>query len=178
MGRRARKMDASFEAFFEETHARLVSGLALITGDRDVAAEAVAEAMARGWEQVRRGREIENLEGWVRTVALNCARRTYRRRASERRASERIANDTHVSQQVGEASDLDHVQLVLEGLSERERSVAVMRYIFGLSVPEIASDLDLSIGTVENYLHRAKQKLKRGLEADDAIARTVEPSRG
>jgi len=39
MGRRR----ASFDAFFEESHARLVSGLVLMTGDREVAAEAVAE---------------------------------------------------------------------------------------------------------------------------------------
>jgi len=77
MGRRR----ASFDAFFEESHARLVSGLVLMTGDREVAAEAVAEAIARAWEQVRRGHEIENLEAWIRTVALNCARRTFRRRA-------------------------------------------------------------------------------------------------
>jgi RNA polymerase sigma-70 factor (ECF subfamily) len=177
LGRRARKFDASFEAFFEQSHARLVSGLTLITGDREVAAEAVAEAMARAWEQIRRGREIENLESWVRTVALNCARRTFRRRASERRASERIANDSHAAAQGSEPSDLDHVQVVLAGLSERERNVAVMRYIFGLSVPEIASELDLSTGTVENYLHRAKQKLRRALDADEA-ARPVEPVRG
>jgi RNA polymerase sigma-70 factor (ECF subfamily) len=178
MGRRARKFDASFEAFFEQTHARLVSGLTLITADREVAAEAVAEAMARAWEQMRRGREIENLESWVRTVALNCARRTYRRQASERRASERIANDTHAAAQRSDASELDHVQVAPAGLSERERSVAVMRYIFGLAIPEIASELDLSTGTVENYLHRAKAKLKRGLEADETTIRTVEPSRG
>jgi len=163
MGRRR----ASFDAFFEESHARLVSGLVLMTGDREVAAEAVAEAIARAWEQVRRGHEIENLEAWIRTVALNCARRTFRRRASERRAHERVVGEHHVASQAGDAADFDHVQKVLECLPRRERDVAVMRYIFGLQVAEIANELGLSPGTVENYLHHAKQKLARALRADE-----------
>ena len=64
-----------FDDFYEHAYGRQVRALALVTGDADVARDAVDEALARAWEQLKRGRVIDLLEAWVRTVALNVARR-------------------------------------------------------------------------------------------------------
>ena len=53
------------------------------------------EALLRAWERSEKGDEIDSLDGWVTTVALNLARSGLRRMRSERRARARL--DTSAS---------------------------------------------------------------------------------
>jgi RNA polymerase sigma-70 factor, ECF subfamily len=85
-------VNATFDDFFTFDYPRLVGALTLVTGDRDVARDAVDEACARAWEQVRRGKQIDSIAAWVRVVALNVARGRFRRATTERRARERLAH--------------------------------------------------------------------------------------
>ncbi len=133
-----------------------------MTGDGDVAEDAVAEAIARAWREIKRGRQFENLAGWIRVVALNHARRTFRRRAVEQRARERVARETRSVAPPGESADGD-LRAVLAELSEREREVAVLRWLLHVPVTEIAHDLAISPATVDNYLRRARAKLRGAL---------------
>jgi RNA polymerase sigma-70 factor (ECF subfamily) len=49
-------------------------------------------------------------------------------------------------------------------LSDERRMVVVLRDLEGLSYEEIASALDLELGTVRSRLHRARMDLKEKLE--------------
>jgi RNA polymerase sigma factor (sigma-70 family) len=159
--------DPRFEALLNDGYTRLVAGLALITRDKDAAAEAVAEAIARAWEQIRKGREIESLDAWVRVVALNHARRTFRRRTAERRAQERLIRIDPEPVDTVEAAQGPQGSLVelVDTLPRRQREIVVLRYVLGLSAQEIGDELGISRGTVDRHLMRAKQKLAAALRA-------------
>ncbi len=163
VGRARREFDAEFEAFFARDYDDLVGALAVIVGDRDVAREAVGEAVAKAWDQRRRGREIECLRAWVRVVALNQARGTFRRRASERRARERLASQVvHTVEQDNESlSEVGvEVQQALARLPRRQREVAVLRYLLAEPTDEIARTLGISEHAVRNHLQRARAALQ------------------
>jgi RNA polymerase sigma-70 factor (ECF subfamily) len=113
---------SAFDDFFLFDYPRLVAALVLVTGDRDVATDAVDEACARAWERVRRGTEITSLVAWVRVVALNIARGRFRRRATERRARERLLALTPPASTADAEAALD-TRRALAVLPRRQREV-------------------------------------------------------
>jgi RNA polymerase sigma-70 factor (ECF subfamily) len=59
------------------------------------------------------------------------------------------------------AADInEHILNALENLSERERSVFVLRHYHDLQLKEISNTLDISEGTVKSLLFRSIQKLR------------------
>jgi DNA-directed RNA polymerase specialized sigma24 family protein len=62
-----------------------VAAVALVTGSRPAAEDAVQEALVRAWERTRKGEAIDSLGAWVATVALNVSRSGVRRKMAERR---------------------------------------------------------------------------------------------
>jgi RNA polymerase sigma-70 factor (ECF subfamily) len=75
---RQRTRYLSPEDVFEHDYDRLVQALTIVTGDREVAADAVQEAfvrLVRGWDRIS---SYEDPAGWVRRVALNQIRDHHR----------------------------------------------------------------------------------------------------
>jgi RNA polymerase sigma-70 factor, ECF subfamily len=124
----------------------------------------VQEALLRAWERSEKGEEIDSVEGWVTTVALNLARSGLRRIRSERRARARLD-----ASMVGEppAADRLDVDRALAALPRRQREVAVLRYYLQLSTREVASALELDEGTVKSTLFRARAALAAALGIEE-----------
>jgi RNA polymerase sigma-70 factor (ECF subfamily) len=158
--------ESRFDDFFLFEYPRLVGALGLVTGDRAAAADAVDEACARAWEQLRRGKEIDSLGAWVRVVALNVARGRFRRHLRERRACAALAalpvpdgtRDTDLA--------LD-TRRALAVLTRRQREIVVLHYFLDLSVDDIAAQLEIASGTVKTTLHRARTVLAEVLGDND-----------
>jgi RNA polymerase sigma-70 factor (ECF subfamily) len=83
--------DDRFADFYAFDYQRLVAALRFVTGDQDLAQDAVDEACARAVERLGRGHEIEVLGAWIRVVARNVARGRLRRLKVELRARPRLA---------------------------------------------------------------------------------------
>lgn len=58
------------------------------------------------------------------------------------------------------------IQQSLNSLSDRERTVFVLKHMHGYKLREIALMIDCAEGTVKNYLFRATRKLREVLSAD------------
>src|SRR5439155_16910862 len=87
---------ADFGDWYELEAPEVARTLGVALGDRARAEEATAEAFARAfsrWEQVR---VMSSPVGWVYQVALNEARRGFRRRSLEERATQRRGPDPAV----------------------------------------------------------------------------------
>ena len=55
---------------------------------------------------------------------------------------------------------LDEVEGVLNGLSSEHREVLLLRFVDGLTMPEVAQALDIPLGTVKSRVHNALAKLR------------------
>jgi RNA polymerase sigma-70 factor (ECF subfamily) len=165
VGRGRRDWDA-FEQFCTHEYARLVGSVALVIGDADVAADAVNEALARAWNRVRRGHDIETLGAWLRVVAVNIGYDEHRRRALERKHTPQLVRATNPSSEADAWGISLDVQDALASLPRRQREVAVLYFICDLSVASIAHELHISEGTVKTCLQRARLALHTALEDD------------
>jgi len=73
--------EPTFEAFYEETHARLFTALCLVIGRRHEAEKVMQEAFVRVWERWDRVGRLDSPTGYLYRAAMNlvCSRQ---RRAS------------------------------------------------------------------------------------------------
>jgi RNA polymerase sigma-70 factor, ECF subfamily len=141
--------------------------VALASGSLAAAEDAVCEALARAWERSERGERIETVGAWVTTVAMNLARSRWRRVLAERRARARLDRPR-------EAPDPDasiDLRRALASLPRRQREVLLLHYYLGHDVAEVASLLEISVGTVKSTLHRARRALAGTVEVreDDDV---------
>ena len=56
------------------------------------------------------------------------------------------------------------IEQAISSLRPEYRSCILLRHVEGRSYEEIASTLDLPLGTVKTYIHRARHELRRALE--------------
>jgi RNA polymerase sigma-70 factor, ECF subfamily len=157
--------EVALREFLHTSYPRLVAAVALVCGSRPAAEDAVQEALLRAWERSEKGEEIDSLEGWVTTVALNLVRSGLRRMRSERRARARL----HATA-LGEPPTADRIDVdrALAALPRRQREVAVLRYYLQMRTREVASALELDEGTVKSTLFRARAALAGALGIDES----------
>jgi RNA polymerase sigma-70 factor (ECF subfamily) len=60
------------------------------------------------------------------------------------------------------------LEQALSGLSDRDRAIVLLREVEGLPYEEIATLLDLNMGTLKATLHRTRDKLRRELVRAEA----------
>jgi RNA polymerase sigma-70 factor (ECF subfamily) len=156
--------EVAIREFLHTSYPRLVAAVTLTSGSRPAAEDAVQEALIRAWGRSDKGEVIDSLEGWVMTVALNLARSGLRRIRSERRARARLD-----ASMVGEPPTADRLDVgrALAALPRRQREVAVLRYYLQLNTREVASALELDVGTVKSTLFRARVALAQTLGIDE-----------
>jgi len=150
--------DVEFDAWYRAQHPRLVSALAVISGERDAAVEATDEAFARALERWDRVGAMQSPGGWTYRVALNVSRRLMRRRSLERRAAERAAagrrDEPPSPAWSGEVWD------ALVRLPLRQRTAVALTYVSDLPNETVAAVMDIAPGTVAATLHAARSRLE------------------
>jgi RNA polymerase sigma-70 factor (ECF subfamily) len=141
----------------------LVAAVALVTGSRPAAEDAVQEALVRAWERTSKGEAIDSLNAWVATVALNVSRSGIRRKVAERRARQRLGAQPAAAPDRS-AGDTVDVERAVASLPRRQREVVVLRYLLDLNTIETATTLRINEGTVKSELSRARAALADRLD--------------
>ena len=150
-----------FEDWNREHYRRVFTSVLVVSGNHAATAEAVDEAFARALERWPRVRAMDSPLGWTFTVARNLLRRGARRSARER----------SVEIVVGSVPEVD-VALwdTVRSLPKRERELVALRYVAGLTEPEIAATLGIAPGTVARGLHDARAHLHKMLAPEEDLA--------
>jgi RNA polymerase sigma-70 factor (ECF subfamily) len=143
---------SSFEEFVRDAAPRLKDSLGAMFGV-DAGREAAADALAHGWEQWDRVREMDNALGYLFVVG--------RDRARKARTSRRVVLavvDTQRSPWVEPG-----LPAALAGLPPRQRTVVMLLHSFDWTMSEVADVMGVSKGTVQSHERRAMKKLRRDL---------------
>jgi len=152
-------LTGGFTAFYTTERSGIAKALTLTLGDRDLAAEATDEAMARAFQRWGHVQAMDNAVGWVYRVGLNWATSVLRRRARAAREPLYAAGVTDIPP-VADPS----IHQALAELDVNQRAVVVCRYLLGWSEQDTAVALDLRVGTVKSRLARASRSLRARLD--------------
>ena len=144
-----------FEDFYRSRREQVYRGLALTLRDRDLAADATDEAMARAFQHWRSIRSYDNPEGWTYRVGLNWARSRLRRSKWEVRGF-RVEDEP--GPELVPADPL--IAEALADLPLQLRAVIVLRIYFDWSTREVAEALGVPQGTVKSRLSRGLERLE------------------
>jgi RNA polymerase sigma-70 factor (ECF subfamily) len=148
--------------------------------DRESAEELAQDTFIKALNHIDRYRPEFKLSSWLFKIANNVAIDHLRKRrlatvsvsgapnaatASEIEATsfeiasrEPTALDNMESRELGSA-----IERAIAGLRPEYRSCILMRHVEGRSYEEIATTLDLPLGTVKTYIHRARHELREAL---------------
>jgi DNA-directed RNA polymerase specialized sigma24 family protein len=146
---------ADIERVYRERFATFVGAASGIVGSREAASDVVQEGFARALAHHSRFRG-GSLEAWIWRIVLNRARDVRRRPQSL------TLVDDLVAAEVGGAG----LAAAVLGLSERRRTIVLLRYVAGLQNTEIAEALGISPGTVAATLSQARAQLSSALERE------------
>jgi DNA-directed RNA polymerase specialized sigma24 family protein len=102
-------------------------------------------------------------------VALNEARRKFRRRALERRLLSKSRAEIAVAPETGFA-----LWDLVRTLPPRQRTAVVLRYVGDLSEAEVARAMGISNGAVAKMLHVARSGMGSTVEATPDIRRDAQ----
>lgn len=149
-----------FASWYRTEYPRVVNALTLLTGDRQVSADAASEAFVRALAKWDRVSKMDRPGGWLYKVALNDARRRLRRGARDRK----VSADLGWAPATVAPVEPDHeLWSAVSRLPDRTRSAVVLRYVADLTEPAIAEALGVQRGTIATMLRRAHRSLAEDL---------------
>ena len=163
--------DEDAMAAFYRDHGRAVfAQVLLVTGERALAEEIVQDTMLAVWRGARSFRGESSVRSWVIAIA----RRQTRDRLRSRRLQ--VVDDAYLADQSDsgpgpeimalDRAELAEVRGAIRELAPAHREVLGLAFGSGLSLPEVASVLDIPVGTVKSRLAAARTALNRILDKE------------
>jgi RNA polymerase sigma-70 factor (ECF subfamily) len=152
----------AFSVLARAAAARLDAAARLILRDRELARDAVQEALIRAWRDLPGLRDPERFDAWLHRLIVNAAIDEARRR--RRRVIEVSLTPIDVQStrdEIGLLVDRDELDRVLGELTPEHRALVVLHYYLGTPLPEAAASLGISLGAAKSRLHRAVGSLRQ-----------------
>ncbi len=180
---RARKGDQEAFATLVAEHQCYVYNLALrVLRNEEEALDLAQETFVRAWMALPNFRGQSQFRTWLYRIATNLC---YNRLPNLRRSLNDLGDDI-----ISEIPETDiafdnpahgfesqelrsYLQQAIEELDENYRLLISLRYQNELSYEEIASMLNLPLGTVKTGIFRAKEQLRRALESYQELSWTI-----
>jgi RNA polymerase sigma-70 factor, ECF subfamily len=162
---------AGFEQLFEKYREKVYRVVFGYLHDKEEALDVVQEAFIKAFRNLPSFERESGFYTWLTRIAINLAIDARRRRARKKV----VPLDEHVDpteRPGGGGAEPDPAQGVtdkelkerylraLDELSEKHRTVFLLHTVEGMAYKEIASALEISIGTVMSRLHYARKKLQ------------------
>jgi len=156
-----------------ETEADAIFRFCLLRlSDRDQATDIMQETFARLWQEMEIGKKIANVRAFIFTVAHHLIIDWYRKKKSlslEGMVHEENGDDTYEPSLVIADSKVE-LELEAEGryllenidkLTSSYRKAVYLRFVKGLTPPEIGSILKLSANAVSVRINRGLEQLRK-----------------
>jgi RNA polymerase sigma-70 factor (ECF subfamily) len=151
---------AAIEAVYRSHLPEFRRAAAAITGDRELACDAVQDAFARAVHRRAGFRSEGSLSGWIWRIVIN----TTLSQTRARRPISPLAGDPSTSDNGHPDAAIERVRGALALLPERQRLILFLRYYSDLDYATIAEAIGISPGTVGATLHTALANVRRRLE--------------
>ena len=176
--RSAREGDApSFCLLVEPLQTRLLRQAAALCGDLTAAEDLVSETLIEAWKSIARYNETCRLSTWLYSILLHRYQKAIRRAGSRpvslaalppfdagelRKQQEKVPSpDASPAEAASQSELLAQLRECIDRLPEKHRQIVLLRFFEDAALPDIATVLGCSLGTVKSRLHHALDKLRK-----------------
>ena len=166
----------AFGAIVDQYNALMMRTALLIVGDRDIAADAVQDALIQAWQHLSSLRETGSLRPWLMRIVVNqCI--SYKRKVARTAAfvrqsladqSTQLAADIADDQKGRLERDWDLAETVKK-LPPKQQAVIMLHYYQGMTLPSMAEALQTSENTLKKRIQAALNNLRQVLGPDDKL---------
>lgn len=164
----------AFDALVRRYQDRLVHSLEHALNSRDDALDAAQQAFVSAWQKLDTFRQDAAFYSWLYRIAMNAAiSRRRKQRINTTSLDQRIEAsglspvdeniDADPRRQLSSAENGQLVRDALQQLAEEFRQPLILKEIDGLAYEEIATILNIPIGTVRSRIFRARRELTERL---------------
>jgi len=134
--------------------------------DHHIAQEQSAETFAQLAQSIATFAGCDSqLSAFVFSIARRVQLRSWRTRKQATLPLESAADSAQASpcpvQQAAGREQLSLVLAAIGALEQPQRNVLLLRFVEGLSLAEIATALDIPLGTVKSHIHRGREYLRQ-----------------
>jgi RNA polymerase sigma-70 factor (ECF subfamily) len=155
---------AEFHAAISARADRWFAACLNITRNRELAEDAVQDALLNAWNKREQFERDARLDTWIHRIAVNSALMLLRKNRPGifDCLDFEIRDDSESPEDDRYTDELDrNLDSALQGLSDIERTCFVLKHLEQWRLQEIADELDSNIGTVKQALFRAVRKLRK-----------------
>lgn len=154
---------AEFHSAISNRSDRWFSACLRITRNRELAEDAVQDALLSAWNKRHQFEQSSRLDTWIHRIAINSALQLLRKqRPGVFEPLENDVADGTDSPETARLNDELESELVnaLARLSEIERVCFVLKHLEQWRLHEIADELNVTLGTVKQAVFRSVKKLR------------------
>ncbi len=135
--------------------------------NREDAMDIVQETFLRFYEKVNMFRRGKNFQNWLLQIAKNLCvdyyRKNYKRNSDLQREKnvKELCQSSYSQKELNSSLDIKQIfSKCIDGLSEKQRMVFLMKHYNQLEYKEIAQILSIALGTAKSLHFKALQNLK------------------
>ena len=143
-----------------------------IIGDPTESQDAVHDAVIAAWKAWPTLRDQAKFDAWFARIVVNTCRNRLTKAGRRRTADIAERPDAATADPSRQVHDREQLEQGLAQLKPDDRVLLALRYYRDLTLDDIATLLDIPIGTVKSRLSRAHQQLRAALEAAERGGRT------
>ena len=154
---------AEFHDVISRSSDRWFGACLKITRNRDLAEDAVQDALLSAWNKRQQFDRSAKLDTWIHRIAINAALQLLRKGRpgvfepleSDVESSAPTPDRIHADEELGRS-----LSVAMSHLSEIERVCFILKHLEQWRLKEIAEEIDANIGTVKQAIFRAVRKLR------------------
>lgn len=152
-----------FEQFYESSFRHVVGRVFIVVGDIHLAEELAQDAMVEIMDQWadRRERSLESNLAWTVAIAVNLARRHWRRLAVRSRVLARLAGRPRPGLSSLDVEAIARIDTYrrLGVLTRRQREIGTLWILGDMAAEDIADALGISASSVRTHMQRIRRRL-------------------
>ena len=148
-----------YAARAEQIKKRLYNTAYLYLGSKDMALDAVGEAVYRGFLSLSKLRQPEFMETWLTRILINECKKELRRRTREQPLET-------IPETAVESFDSLPLKEAISHLPQKLKEVIILRFFTGFTLAETARSLKIPQGTVVTRQRRALNLLRLELSEE------------
>lgn len=145
----------TFQAYIQKSKSTLYRIAYVYVKNEHDALEIISEAVFKGYKNLRKLRDIEAIDKWMKRIVINCSIDYIKKNSKTEMDIELFQNQLSYKDNIYE--DLYEA---IEFLDLELKSVIILKYFEGHTISETAEILNLSEAHIKNKLHKALKQLR------------------
>jgi len=135
-----------------------------LCGDHALANDLVQETFMRAWKALDSLKDAGAAKSWLITILRREYARTFERKVPPITDIDNVVVAEESEQTPEDRTERDMLRKAMLELEDKYSEPLVLQAVMGLSIAEIAAQLDLTESAVMTRVFRAREKLREGLQ--------------